>query len=179
MCGGLLDTGSEAGMTEKAVMQTPAQQRRPSHHELARHPGRDSEPGSSYSVECLTSGRYSMYGGLLDTGSEAGMTTKTHDEQKVLHNFRHPRCTLHTSIPKVPSTLCHPRRVLHTPSSRTRQRAGIQLLGGMSYLRQIVKVGRFTGYRLGGRYDRKSSDANSCATTTPFSPRTRPSSRTR
>ncbi|AKH67821.1 hypothetical protein IMCC21906_00127 [Spongiibacter sp. IMCC21906] len=56
-CGGLLDTGSEAGMTEKAVMRTPAQQRRPSHHELARHPGRDSEPGSSCSVACFTSGR--------------------------------------------------------------------------------------------------------------------------
>ncbi|AKH67824.1 hypothetical protein IMCC21906_00130 [Spongiibacter sp. IMCC21906] len=100
-----------------------------------------------------------MCGGVLDTGSEAGMTTKGHDEQKALHNFRHPRCTLHTSILKAPSTLCRPRRVLHTPSSRTRQRAGIQLLDGMFYLRQIVNVRRSTGYRLGGRYDRKSSDA--------------------
>ncbi|AKH68451.1 hypothetical protein IMCC21906_00759 [Spongiibacter sp. IMCC21906] len=37
-----------------------------------------------------------MRGGLLDTGSEAAMTTKEHDEQKALQNFRHPMCTLHT-----------------------------------------------------------------------------------
>jgi hypothetical protein len=35
-----------------------------------RHPGRGSEPGSNFSVEYLTSGRYSKCGGLLDTGSE-------------------------------------------------------------------------------------------------------------
>jgi hypothetical protein len=93
-----LDTGSEAGMTEKAVIRTPAQQRAllttnsliipdapsprhpqhsyPRYPGRVRHPGRDSEPGSSCSVECITSGRYSKCSGLLDTGSGAGMTTK-------------------------------------------------------------------------------------------------------
>ncbi|AKH67822.1 hypothetical protein IMCC21906_00128 [Spongiibacter sp. IMCC21906] len=50
-----------------------------------RHPGRGSEPGSSCSVECLASGKYSTRGGLLDTGSEpapayepgTGMTRNT------------------------------------------------------------------------------------------------------
>jgi hypothetical protein len=40
-----------------------------------------------------------MCGGLLDTGSEAGMTTKEHDEQKALQNFRHSWRALQTSTP--------------------------------------------------------------------------------
>ncbi|AKH67874.1 hypothetical protein IMCC21906_00180 [Spongiibacter sp. IMCC21906] len=39
------------------------------------HPGRDSEPGSSCSEARFNTGGDSEYGGFLDTGSEAGMTT--------------------------------------------------------------------------------------------------------
>jgi hypothetical protein len=61
-----------------------------------------------------------------------------------------------TSTPVLPDALI-PTLVISDAlpplSSRTRQRAGIQLLGEMFYLRQIFKVRCFTGYRLGGRYD--------------------------
>jgi hypothetical protein len=39
-----------------------------------RHPGRDSEPGSSCPEARFNTGGDSEYGGFLDTGSEAGMT---------------------------------------------------------------------------------------------------------
>jgi hypothetical protein len=117
-CGGLLDTGSKAGMTKQnqgpATFVIPDTPTPPSFRTLTstpvlpdaliptfvipgaltpppsspthlplRHPGRDSEPGSSCSVACFTPGRYSKCGGLLDTGSGpapayepgAGMTT--------------------------------------------------------------------------------------------------------
>ncbi|AKH67813.1 hypothetical protein IMCC21906_00119 [Spongiibacter sp. IMCC21906] len=104
------------------------------------HPGRDSEPGSSCSGECFTPGRYSKCGGLLDTGSRAGMTTKTKGPQPSSSRTR-----------RSPPSSSRPH--LLPPSSRTRQRAGIQLRQVMLYPRQIFKVRWFTGYRLGGRYD--------------------------